>query len=250
MEIEHLREFLVYSKTLNYTTAAKELYIAQPTLCQHIAKLSNDLGVPLVSQEGRPHLTPQGDILCSYAQAILSNYERLRSTLEKMDMGEDRAIRIVDIRESVDFSPEIRKNRKESPESGIAVEYIGDKTLFQKTEFEVLDAGLADISFTFAAPDDPSPFDDDIYAAYEFLSLPDQAGKVVLGWNNPLAEKERLESAELAPLQVATVKTPFWIRSEQALLSCLQAAGIGSTSVQGSARSKFILPPPMMASWR
>ncbi len=39
MDTRHVEEFLILSKTLNYTTAAQEAFIARPTLVEHIAEL-------------------------------------------------------------------------------------------------------------------------------------------------------------------------------------------------------------------
>ena len=39
MRTEYLREFVVFSRHLSFTEAAKELFIAQSTLSTHIAAL-------------------------------------------------------------------------------------------------------------------------------------------------------------------------------------------------------------------
>lgn len=242
MEISHLHEFLVYAKTLNYTAAAKELYIAQPTLCQHIAKLANELNVTLVSQEGKPHLTVEGEILSTYAQAILADYDRLKTTLGKTRTIDEGAIRIIDIRESLDFAAEIRRIRTNRAEELPPIDYIGEKKHFQKTEFEVLDDDLADISFTFAPMHEKEPFSDESFKAYDFLSLPAREGLLVVGWNHPLAAKPELSRTDVAAMQAVIVKTPFWLRSEEALLATLRKNGPAISAVQGTVRSKFILP--------
>ena len=47
MNTERLYEFLVLSHVLNYTRAAKALYISQPILTRHIQALEAELGMPL-----------------------------------------------------------------------------------------------------------------------------------------------------------------------------------------------------------
>ena len=48
MNTERLYEFLVLSRVLNYSRAAKALYISQPILTRHIQALEAELGVPLL----------------------------------------------------------------------------------------------------------------------------------------------------------------------------------------------------------
>lgn len=81
METDHLREFLVFAETMNYTTAAKKLYISQPTLSSHIASLEKTIGVPLVERTaGGAILTPAGKHLLSSATGILAEIENAAAT--------------------------------------------------------------------------------------------------------------------------------------------------------------------------
>lgn len=242
MEIEHLREFLVFSRSLNYTTAAKALYIAQPTLSQHIAKLSTDLGMQLVSQSGKTHLTPAGEILCSYAQSIVGDYDDLLETFEGMRVRQGRIIRIVDIRQSVSFAPDVNAVVKSFGQNAPIIDYVDDKDLFQLSEFQVLDDGLADISFTFAPDDSMDGFVGDGFDAYAFMPLEPERCVVVLASDHPLAVCESLSLSDLSNMRIATVKTPFWLRGEEASLEVLRRRGYAFASTQGSAKSKFILP--------
>ena len=56
MKTEHLREFAVLAQHLNFTIAAKELFIAQSTLSAHVAQLEEELGFALLERRGgAPH---------------------------------------------------------------------------------------------------------------------------------------------------------------------------------------------------
>ena len=48
MNTDHVKEFLTFCRTMNYSEAARELYCSRSALRQHIADLESDLGVPLV----------------------------------------------------------------------------------------------------------------------------------------------------------------------------------------------------------
>ncbi|MBQ8082066.1 MAG: LysR family transcriptional regulator [Clostridia bacterium] len=45
MELNQLRYLVTLSKTLNFSKAAEELYISQPSLSQQIRRLEEELGV-------------------------------------------------------------------------------------------------------------------------------------------------------------------------------------------------------------
>lgn len=242
MEIEHLREFLVFAKTLNYSTAAKELYIAQPTLSQHISKLSTEVGQPLVSQKGSAHLTQAGNVLSLYAQSITSDYEKMMEAFRAMGATPNATIRIVDVRISLEIGPTLRAIRFSQPEPPFCVEYVGDKALFEKGEFDILDEGLTDISFAIAPNNYLEYFSPELRDVYGFIPLAPLEGRVVLSARHPLAAKEKLTASDMATLNIIVVGTPFWQNSEKSLLAVLERNGITPKTMSGSARSKWEVP--------
>ena len=87
MNTEYAREFLVFAKSMNYSTAAKELFISRSTLRGHIAELEFELKVPLLDKsEETTRLTPYGRIfleraedLCQHVDGILREFEDLKN---------------------------------------------------------------------------------------------------------------------------------------------------------------------------
>lgn len=76
MDTRHVEEFLILSKTLNYTTAAQEAFIARPTLVEHIAELEGEIGCVLFSKcEGKLSLTPIGRRFVRTASLLLDRVE-------------------------------------------------------------------------------------------------------------------------------------------------------------------------------
>lgn len=242
MEIEHLKEFLVFAKTLNYSAAAKELYIAQPTLSQHIAKLGAEVGQPLVSQKGAAHLTPAGNVLSLYAQSITADYERMMDAFRAMGEAPETAIRIADVRISLEIGPTLRTVRFSHPAPPFRMEYVDDKVLFEMNEFAVLDSGVADISFTIAPGDYRTIFPPEVLDVYGFVPLKSTKGLVVLSGRHPLAAKQRLTAADVTGLNMIAVDTPFWQSSERSLLDTLGRHGVKPKVMSGSARSKWEVP--------
>lgn len=60
MDFNHVREFNVLARTLNFSTAAKELYLSQPTLSKHMTALESELGFALLTRQPTVALTEAG----------------------------------------------------------------------------------------------------------------------------------------------------------------------------------------------
>lgn len=85
MDLQLFREFIVLAKRLNFSEAAKHLFIAQPVLSRHIADLERQLSVQLfIRNKHSVQLTAVGELLLEESQAILARYEE---TLQKIRMS-------------------------------------------------------------------------------------------------------------------------------------------------------------------
>ncbi len=72
MELHQLRYVVAVSERRNFTRAAEDLHIAQPSLSQQIGKLERELGFPLFERGGvRVHLTSEGALFLPHARAVL-----------------------------------------------------------------------------------------------------------------------------------------------------------------------------------
>ena len=64
MEMHQIRYFLAVCETLNFTRAAEQCHVAQPSLTRAIQKLEEELGGPLFRRErNRTHLTDLGRLI-------------------------------------------------------------------------------------------------------------------------------------------------------------------------------------------
>ncbi|MFB7514710.1 transcriptional regulator CynR [Streptomyces sp. NPDC056144] len=71
-ELRHLRYLLAVAEHANFTRAAEELRIAQPTLSQQIKQLEKALGAQLLDRGGRTvRLTDAGEVYARYARRAL-----------------------------------------------------------------------------------------------------------------------------------------------------------------------------------
>lgn len=76
MQIEHLREFIALSKTLNFNKTAKELHVSQPTLSNHVMAMESEIGVELISRGTDPSLTESGRAFLGSAKRVIDVFEK------------------------------------------------------------------------------------------------------------------------------------------------------------------------------
>ncbi len=115
MKTEHLREFAVLARHLNFTVAAKELFIAQSTLSAHMAQLEEELGFELIERKGDVRLTVAGSMFLEKVGEALDILDRSAAQCLALtgDASNDAPLRISmqtpppsfarRLKESVDF---------------------------------------------------------------------------------------------------------------------------------------------------
>lgn len=85
MNFNYLKVFRAVAKNLNYSRAAEELYISQPTVSIQVKKLEEELGLDLFEQFGKKiYLTQAGELLYSYANKIFALAEDAKATIEEL----------------------------------------------------------------------------------------------------------------------------------------------------------------------
>ncbi len=95
MEINQLRYLVKLAEVCNFSKAAEELYIAQPTLSQQISKLEEELGVQLFKRSTRNvTLTDIGTVCVSYASEVLNNLDAIKSSADAYQRKEKSRLRI------------------------------------------------------------------------------------------------------------------------------------------------------------
>lgn len=83
-----LRQLQVFEKVashLNYSHAAKELYLSQPAVSMQIKQLEGHIGLPLFEQMGkRIYLTDAGRELYQYSRAITQQLAEMEAVINEM----------------------------------------------------------------------------------------------------------------------------------------------------------------------
>lgn len=85
MNLEQLRSFVTVARLGNFTRAADELHLAQPSLSRQIAALEQDLGSELFHRaRGGSTLTTAGESLLPLARRMLADAESVRRELAEL----------------------------------------------------------------------------------------------------------------------------------------------------------------------
>jgi len=77
MEIHQVRYFLAVARTGNFSRAARECHVSQPSLSQQIKKLEEELGGPLF------HRQPQGAVLTEAGHLFFTHAARIAAEVEE-----------------------------------------------------------------------------------------------------------------------------------------------------------------------
>ncbi|QCX33302.1 LysR family transcriptional regulator [Caloramator sp. E03] len=181
LQIEY---FLAVAKYLNFTEAAKSLYISQPSLSKQIALLEQEIGTPLFLRGKRNvHLTPAGEVLFKELRGIKEGIENAIDKCRQAGLGENCTMTIacLDAMDTAMFLPEIIKRfRKQYPNITLFFERHTFKTLREK-----LINGSIDVVFTLSFE-----IDDALGILYEEICKVNSS--IVMSSQHPLANREYL----------------------------------------------------------
>ncbi len=187
MDFRILRYFLTVAKEQNFTKAAEQLHITQPTLSRQIAALEEEVGKALFVRSGRTvTLTEDGVLLKRRALEILDLEERTLEELKGRDGLVEGTVTIGCGEFSVvETLAEICKRYKEKyPLVRIAIH-----TATADTIYEMMNKGLVDIGL-FMEPVNTQELD--------YIRVADSDHWVVgMRPDDPLAEKEYIEKQDL-----------------------------------------------------
>jgi DNA-binding transcriptional LysR family regulator len=116
MDIKQLEVFNSICKQKNFSNAAKELVISQPTVSAHIKSLEGNLGLQLFNRKNKAmgNLTEAGKILFQYSNQILSLVREAETSLDNYKKGYSGALSIATSHTFCNFYlPNILENFKQ-----------------------------------------------------------------------------------------------------------------------------------------
>jgi DNA-binding transcriptional LysR family regulator len=199
MELRVLNYFLAVAREENFTRAARQLHLTQPTLSRQIADLEQELGVKLfVRSNHNIILTEDGMILKRRAQEILSLADKTKRDFLQKDEALSGTISVGsgEFRSTEYLAKIISEFRKINPNVKYEI-YSGNANNIR----DYIERGLLDIGLM------SEPID---MRKYNFVNMPikEQWG-VFAPSNSPLLEKESISPEDLKGLTIVTATGDF-----------------------------------------
>lgn len=114
MNARQLKYAIILSETRNFSQAAEQLGVSQPTLSKQIIHLEGELGLKLFDRDCTPlELTPAGEFFMNKARELLYAEEQLEKSLGRFRTGENGRLTIgVTPFRSMSLMPELVKKIK------------------------------------------------------------------------------------------------------------------------------------------
>jgi DNA-binding transcriptional LysR family regulator len=189
MELRQLRTIVAVARHRSLTKAADELFLTQPAVSQQIRRLEEELGVDVFHRTSRRvELTPEGRVILSYAERVLSEVEGLHSELEDITGLLSGEIRIGGVYPTGPYDLFSMLAEFRSAHPGVAIHMVED------TQDDTLDALRSDdLECAFIAHD-PDSLGDEFVAN---LLWTDEL-VVALPPGHPLAAEQGVEFDQLA----------------------------------------------------
>ena len=199
MELRVLNYFLAIAREENFTKAAQQLHVTQPTLSRQIADLEQELGVKLfVRSNHNIILTEDGMILKRRAQEILSLADKTKRDFLQKDEALSGTISIGsgEFRSTEYLAKIIAEFRKKYPNVKYEI-YSGNAHNIR----DYIERGLLDIGLI------SEPID---MRKYNFVNMPikEQWG-VFAPSDSLLSEKERISPEDLKGMSIVTATGDF-----------------------------------------
>lgn len=226
MEIDRLRELVVFSETMNYSIAAKQLFIAQPTLSQHIRKMEIELGFDIVDRANPGTFTPEGELFLARIQRVIHDYDDIvTSCAEASSKRLRRRVRYFDY-SSGTLARLLAQSTIETERTPFS------PSLGKYTEFDLLDKNICDIVPTFY-PDSslPERLSEEKKAKYELTPLEPLRCLFILNKSNPLASVDRFSDAPQKTWSITESSFPLLASGINAVFGSLTAAGVSAVRI-------------------
>lgn len=212
MKTEHLREFSVLARYLNFTEASKELFIAQSTLSSHIAQLEGELGFSLLERKGDVRLTVAGSLFL----------ETVHTVLDDLSAGEKRCRVVAEgstaLRVAFNCPPIVfaRRCRAELDFPFVFVTHD-----YQNPFFSVFTSGSADVLFNYDFRLFPALAREADRLGLTVRSIAPSPASITVSTDHWLAHKKRVVRDDLRGAIVVVNSAPDYERWKAVVTSML-----------------------------
>lgn len=186
---QQIRFFLEAAECLNFTEAAKRLFVAQSTLSKQIALLEDELGLKLFYRSNRTvGLTPAGSLFRGEMEKVEHRLTEAIDRARHVNRGLDGtlSVGILDIIDpSLFVSPLLKLFQERYPRVELSISLCGFSKLREGLEKGLLDVGFGKGFDLFSLPD------------LEGMEVYQNSPSILMPSRHPLALADRLEVPQL-----------------------------------------------------
>lgn len=145
MNMTLLTTFLAVVETGSFTQAARETFVTQPAVSQHIRALEEKLGVKLFVRHGpRIHLTAEGEELWRHTKAILKTVEEAEFAMKELSVLKRGRLRIgATTFMAYLLPPVVMAFKRRYPLVQISLRFHNSAEVFRLVESGSIDLGFA-----------------------------------------------------------------------------------------------------------
>lgn len=250
MESTYIREFLAFVEDMNYSRAAKRLFISGNALTAHISKLEEELGVKLVAHG------PRGLILTPAGQAFIRRADKVLHAIDELTEACNAAERSITVRLVGQLLPRPMQTlyqaiKQFEEQTGIPVSIaISDQSTTSLSE--LLARPQADATFWIR----PRNINDDPLGSFPEGTQGTlvETERLLLGIprDNPLFSKEVVHVADLEGQEFAFTADPGYQEGVGIIADALKRKGVTITAsaAQGSTIFEYLYGSlPNRISW-
>ena len=95
MDVTFLREFLVLADCLNFGTAARRLFVSQPTLSRHVQAVEDEAGCRLLERDRHSvSLTPAGEAAVAGFRGVVEAYESAFRSVREVGSSPEARLKV------------------------------------------------------------------------------------------------------------------------------------------------------------
>jgi DNA-binding transcriptional LysR family regulator len=150
---ELLRTFLAVTQSLSFTRAAEALGIRQPTVSQHVRRLEEAVGRPLLVRDTRSvALTSDGEAMAGFAREILAAQERAVGYFTGSHLSGRLRFGVTDDLALTPLPKILRDFRQLYPRIDLELTVLQNEALLRRVE-----SGHLDVAFVKRGANTPSP---------------------------------------------------------------------------------------------
>jgi DNA-binding transcriptional LysR family regulator len=145
LDLTSLRLFVAVCQEKNIARAAEREFIASSAVSRRIAEIEALIGLPVIQRQSRGiTVTPVGETVLRYAQAIIANIEQMSAELSRFSSGAKGRVRVVaNLSSIVQFLPEdIAAFTRVFPEVSIELEEQNSADVLRMVEEHAADFGI------------------------------------------------------------------------------------------------------------